>query len=71
MAKKKCNMTDESGATFIDVLRELAKIAKQQKFPDVLLADNLTTGALNGVQETKFVPVNVSKLLKYIADMME
>ena len=70
MAKKTPTQRDvnKDHKTIQNTLRKLAKVAKSQG--TVLLADNLTTGALNGVDEKKFVPVNLSELLGYIADLM-
>jgi hypothetical protein len=54
--------------TIQSTLRQMAKIARSQG--NVMLADNLTNGALDGIDEQKFVPVNLSELLQYIADLM-
>ena len=68
MAKKTPAQISRDHKVIQNSLRQLAKIAKSQK--EAWLGDNLTTGALNGVEEQKFVPVNLSKLLQYIADLM-
>jgi hypothetical protein len=68
MAKKTPAQISRDHKTIQDSLRKLAKVAKSQK--EVWLGDNLSTGVLEGIEEQKFVPVNLSKLLQYIADLM-
>ena len=68
MAKKTPAQISRDHRVIQDSLRKLAKIAKSQKV--VWLGDNLSTGVLEGIEEQKFVPVNLSKLLQYIADLM-
>lgn len=66
MAKTIKRLSDEHN----EIQKTLRQLAKKAKGHKALLPDNLTTGALNGIEEKEFVDVDLSELLQYIADLM-